>query len=122
MNRLHEKGLISDPRGKTKSIVFTEEGHRRAKLLLEELFCEDDKNSAREPSEHVYAIVRFDRFMESPENSFTVKEIVRTQDVAEAEVKRLNEVNADKDCNYFWQTTRLFPPGTSAGNRKNETA
>ena len=25
MNRLHEKGFISDPRGKAKSVVFTEE-------------------------------------------------------------------------------------------------
>jgi hypothetical protein len=27
------------------------------------------------------------------------------------------ELNADKDCVYSWQTTRLFPHGTSAGNR-----
>jgi hypothetical protein len=26
MNRLHEKGFISDPRGKAKSVVFTEKG------------------------------------------------------------------------------------------------
>ena len=38
MNRLHEKGYISDPRGKAKSVVFTEEGFARAKRLLEELF------------------------------------------------------------------------------------
>lgn len=39
MNRLHEQGYISDPRGKAKSVVFTEEGLERAKRLLEELFC-----------------------------------------------------------------------------------
>lgn len=116
MNRLHENGYISDPRGKAKSIVFTEEGLRQAELLLEQLFSEDVA-AAREPSEHVFAIVRFDRFLEH-DNSFTVKEIVRTQEEAESEVKRLNEVNADKDCTYFWQTTRLFPPGTSTGKRK----
>lgn len=116
MNRLYENGYISDPRGKAKSIVFTPEGLRQAQRLLERLFSEDVA-AAREPSEHVFAIVRFDRFLEQ-ENSFTVKEIVRTQEDAESEVKRLNEVNADKDCTYFWQTTRLFPPGTSAGNRK----
>jgi hypothetical protein len=60
--------------------------------------------------------------MQSWDNSFTVKEIVRTQDVAESEVKRLNEVNADKDCLYFWQTTGLFPSGIAAGNRRSETA
>jgi hypothetical protein len=56
--------------------------------------------------------------MQSWENSFTVKEIVRTQDIAESEVKRLNEVNADKDCLYFWQTTRLFRPRTAAGPQR----
>ena len=38
MNRLHERGYITDPRGKAKSVVFTEEGMGRAKRLLEELF------------------------------------------------------------------------------------
>lgn len=39
MDRLHEQGYISDPRGKAKSVVFTEEGLQRAKQLLEEQFC-----------------------------------------------------------------------------------
>ncbi len=38
MHRLHEKGFISDPRGKTKSVVFTEDGLLEARRLLEELF------------------------------------------------------------------------------------
>ena len=38
MNRLHEKGFISDPRGKAKSVVFTEKGLQEARQLLEELF------------------------------------------------------------------------------------
>jgi len=122
MNRLHEKGLISDPQGKAKSVVFTEAGLREAERLLQKLFSESDEGYARKPNEHVYAIVRFDRFQHSKEHSFTVKEIVRSQDIAELEVKRLNEVNADKDCTYFWQTTRLFPFGTSAGSRTDETA
>ena len=79
-----------------------------------------DERPAREPSEHVYAVVRHDRSAQSPELAFTVKEIVRSQAMAEAEVNRLKEVNADKDCTYFWQTTRLFPAGTSAGKRKGE--
>jgi hypothetical protein len=37
-DRLFEKGYICDPKGKTKSIVFTEEGLERAERLLEELF------------------------------------------------------------------------------------
>jgi len=40
MNRLHERGYISDPRSKTKSVVFTEDGLGRAERLLEELFGE----------------------------------------------------------------------------------
>jgi hypothetical protein len=38
MDRLHEKGYISEPRGKAKSVVFTEEGQQRAEWLLGELF------------------------------------------------------------------------------------
>jgi hypothetical protein len=38
MNRLHEKGFISDPRSKTKSVVFTEEGLVRSRQLLEQLY------------------------------------------------------------------------------------
>jgi hypothetical protein len=38
MSRLHEKGFISDPRGKTKSVVFTETGLSEARRLLDALF------------------------------------------------------------------------------------
>ena len=120
MNRLHEKGFISDPRGKAKSIVFTEEGLRQAERLLEELFLQHSGPASQQP-DHVYAIVRYDRFQEPSEQSFTVKEVVRTQAMAEAEVDRLNDLNADKNCTYFWQVTRLFAEGKSAGNRLGET-
>jgi hypothetical protein len=39
MNRRHAKGFISDPVGKAKSVVLTEEGQRRAERLFEELFA-----------------------------------------------------------------------------------
>jgi hypothetical protein len=39
MNRLYEAGFITNPRGKTKSVVFTEEGLQRSRRLLEELFA-----------------------------------------------------------------------------------
>ena len=39
MDRLHKKGLISDPVGKGKSVVFTEEGLREAERLFRELFA-----------------------------------------------------------------------------------
>ena len=37
--RLHEKGYISDPVGKAKSVVFTEEGFAESERLLQELFA-----------------------------------------------------------------------------------
>jgi hypothetical protein len=38
MERLHIKGLISDPVGKTKSVVFTDEGLRQSEALFRKLF------------------------------------------------------------------------------------
>jgi uncharacterized protein DUF6429 len=46
MNRLHEKGFISDPRSKAKSIVFTEEGLQQAERLLNKLFSESNASFA----------------------------------------------------------------------------
>ena len=40
LDRLHEKGMIYDPVGKTKSVVFTHEGRDRAKQLFETMFKE----------------------------------------------------------------------------------
>ena len=39
MDRLHAKGLISDPVGKARSVVFTEAGLREAERLFRELFA-----------------------------------------------------------------------------------
>ena len=39
MDRLHAAGHISDPRGRAKSVVFTETGLERARELLESLFA-----------------------------------------------------------------------------------
>ncbi len=38
MNRLNEKGMISDPRGKARSVVLTEEGAKRSKELFHKEF------------------------------------------------------------------------------------
>jgi Domain of unknown function (DUF6429) len=38
MGRLHQKGMIDDPVGKTKSVGFTEEGLRRSRELFEAMF------------------------------------------------------------------------------------
>ncbi|HMK74970.1 MAG TPA: DUF6429 family protein [Thermodesulfobacteriota bacterium] len=41
MNRLHEKGYISNPIGKAKSVGMTEEGFLKAKELFERHFTKD---------------------------------------------------------------------------------
>jgi hypothetical protein len=38
LGRLHDKGMIDNPVGKVKSVVFTEEGLQRAKALFKEMF------------------------------------------------------------------------------------
>lgn len=41
LNRLHEKGFISNPVGKAKSVVMTKEGLRESERLLKKLFAKD---------------------------------------------------------------------------------
>jgi Domain of unknown function (DUF6429) len=41
MNRLYEKGFISDPQGQAKAVAFTEKGLIEAQQLLQELFAVD---------------------------------------------------------------------------------
>ena len=43
MDRLHKKGFIANPVGKTKSIAFTESGLRESQRLLAELFAAADE-------------------------------------------------------------------------------
>ena len=42
LDRLYEKGLIGDPVNKAKSVVFTEEGLRRAEELFRAMFPKPD--------------------------------------------------------------------------------
>jgi hypothetical protein len=70
--------------------------------------------------QQVFAVVRFDPEMGEPENQVTVKEIVVSQEIADAEVARLNRLNADKGCVYFSQITRYFPDGSSAGSQHKD--
>lgn len=39
MNRLHEKGLIQNPVGKAKSVVFTEKGLEESERLFQQYFA-----------------------------------------------------------------------------------
>jgi hypothetical protein len=43
LNRLCDKGMISDPHRKAKSIVLSEDGAKRAKELFEEYFVRKTK-------------------------------------------------------------------------------
>ena len=38
MNRLYEKGLITDPVNKNKAVAFTDEGLKQSERLFQELF------------------------------------------------------------------------------------
>ena len=42
MARLHQKGYITDPVGKAKSVVFTDEGLLESERLLQALFGEPE--------------------------------------------------------------------------------
>jgi hypothetical protein len=41
MNRLHEKGLITYPVGKAKSVGMTEEGFKKSENLFKNIFMEN---------------------------------------------------------------------------------
>jgi hypothetical protein len=60
--------------------------------------------------DHAFAIVRVDAAAgaEAPgEDSITVQKVVWDQGFAEAEVARLNSLNAEEWPKYFWQLTRV---------------
>jgi hypothetical protein len=60
--------------------------------------------------DHAFAIVRVDGNIdnrEEPSNLIVVKKVVWSEEAAESEVARLNRLNADKGCVYFWTITRV---------------
>jgi hypothetical protein len=71
----------------------------------------------KQPTTPVYAVIRLDHDLRDLSSSggatpqasviFTVKEVLLSQERAEAEVERLNKLNSEKGCRYFWQYTRL---------------
>ncbi len=72
----------------------------------------------QKPREEAYAVVRVDLPLTETAlgDSITVKEVVSSRELAEQEVARLSALNAGKGCFYFFTSTRLFPPGESAGS------
>jgi hypothetical protein len=62
--------------------------------------------------EHVLVVVRIDKFHDPStpvENTISVTKVFWTVEEAEAEVKRMNDLNGSKGCLYFWRTGRLQP-------------
>jgi hypothetical protein len=47
LDRLHERGYISDPKSKAKSVLLTEEGERRARELFARHFGVDAQQRHR---------------------------------------------------------------------------
>jgi hypothetical protein len=54
-----------------------------------------------------FAVLRVDPDIRRDEDRVTVKEVVWSINDAQNEVDRLNHVNADKGCLYFWTPTRV---------------
>ncbi len=67
--------------------------------------------------EEVYVVLRADLFHEpgtNLETLVTVREALRSQDLARREVARLNALHPDGQVRYWYAASRLFPPGRSA--------
>lgn len=65
------------------------------------------------PQKQVYAVLRYDDFQSSAtsiENRISVVRVVLDEETAKEEVQRLNDLNSEKGCRYFWQATRLAVP------------
>ncbi len=59
--------------------------------------------------DHVFAVIRVDKYSipVQPSDAIIVTKILWSQKDAEKEVARLNQLNSGKNCEYFWQVTRL---------------
>jgi len=66
--------------------------------------------------EHVYPIVRIDLPLtdRNPTDRVTVVKVLTSQKGAEIEASRLNQINADKSCTYFYCTSRLIEQSTDS--------
>jgi hypothetical protein len=61
---------------------------------------------------NLYAVIRVDEFDSvSGDEGITIKEILPTLEEAVQEVERLNKLQADKRCHYFWRLGRYYPQG-----------
>ena len=67
----------------------------------------------KELAAHVYE--DDSRWRQSPwDLLLKVKEVFMEEEHARAEVERLNKLNAEKGCRYFWQGAKFYPEGRKA--------
>lgn len=59
---------------------------------------------------HLYPIARIDTPFDQadPTNTVTLVRVLISHEAAQIEVSRLNRINADKSCTYFYCTRRLI--------------
>jgi hypothetical protein len=69
--------------------------------------------------QEVFVVLRADLF-HAPgtalEALVTAKQVVHSRELAEREVSRLNALHPDGEVRYWYTSSRLFPPGLSAGS------
>ena len=84
--------------------------------------------------ETAYAVIRVETTTEQSDTdnvgpninvggySITVKEVVATVEEAQAEVARLNALNEEIGCRYFWQSTHVFREGSHGSGERDTGA
>jgi len=67
-------------------------------------------NKSNSRFEHVFAVVRIDFPVDQnmPENSIAIVKVFGSEDLANAEILRLNKVNKNKGCKYVSYITRFI--------------
>jgi hypothetical protein len=73
--------------------------------------------------EQAFVILRADLFhgTDTPfETVISAKEVVRSRELAEREVARLNALHPDGQVRYWLTPSRLFAPGRSAGSDEQQ--
>ncbi len=82
-----------------KDNMTRKDGHKPVYAVMRVDFDMPSTSDSRDSSNPG---IRFDKY------SVTVKEIVTTNDEAQPEVERLNELNANKGCRYYWEGQGTF--------------
>jgi hypothetical protein len=81
------------------------------------------ENGKSKRRERVYVILRHRGSRDANTNSLTgvvIHEVVRSMEIATAEIKRLNAKHAEKGDRFTFCPSRLYPDGMSAGGSHGE--